>query len=105
MAHPMHESVVELIHRARALMDRLLRDHIDIREYAEKLRSLDVDSVLVAHEHDFKNDAGLVYYLDALMLLSSLQHELEFQVAEYGSNVALEDMRNLEELLKKFPSV
>jgi hypothetical protein len=38
---------------------------------------------------DFKKNAGLVYYLDALMLLSSLQDELDFQVAEYGTNVAL----------------
>jgi len=103
MAHPMHESVVDLIQQAMTLMDRLLRDRIDEKEYAEQLRTLDVDSVMVAYEGDFKEDAGLVYYLDALMLLSSLQHELEFQVAEYGSNVALEDMRNLEELMNKFP--
>ena len=103
MAHPMHENVVELVHKAMTLMDQLLRAHIHIEEYAEQLRALDVDRVLVAHEPDFKRDAGLVYYLDALMLLSSLQHELDFQIAEYGSNVALEDMRNLEELLKKFP--
>lgn len=103
MAHPMHESVVDLVQKAMTLMDQLLRDRIDLKEYSDQLEALDVDSVLVAYEHDFKGDAGLVYYLDALMLLSSLQHELEFQVAEYGSNVALEDMRNLEELLKKFP--
>lgn len=58
---------------------------------------------MVEHESEFKSDSKLVYYLDALMLLSSLQHELDFQVAEYGVSVALEDMRNLEELMKKFP--
>ncbi len=103
MAHPMHESVVALVHKSMTLMDKLLRDRIDLTEYSDQLKALDVDSVMVAYEPDFKEDAGLVYYLDALMLISSLQHELEFQVAEYGSNVALEDMRNLEELLKKFP--
>lgn len=103
MAHPMHESVVDLVKKSMTLMDKLLRDRVDIKEYSAQLRALDADSVMVAYEADFKNDAGLVYYLDALMLISSLQHELEFQVAEYGSNVALEDMRNLEELLKKFP--
>jgi hypothetical protein len=103
MAHPMHASVVELVHKSMTLMDKLLRDRIDLKEYSDQLKALDADSVMVAYEPDFKEDAGLVYYLDALMLISSLQHELEFQVAEYGSNVALEDMRNLEELLKKFP--
>jgi hypothetical protein len=102
MAHPMHDSVVGLVQKAMTLMDRLLRGQVDIEGYSGQLKALDVDSVLVAHEPEFKEDAGLVYYLDALMLLSSLQHELAFQVAEYGSNVALEDMRNLEELLKKF---
>jgi DNA integrity scanning protein DisA with diadenylate cyclase activity len=103
MSHPLHEAVVDLIQKAVALMDGLLRYRIDLDEYSEKLRALDVDSVMVAHERDFKNDAKLVYYLDALMLLSSLQHELDFQVAEYGANVALEDMQTLQELLEKFP--
>ena len=103
MTHSMHEQVVELIHQAIALMDALLRDRIDIDQYGTGLRALAVDDILVAHENDFKSDARLVYYLDALMLLSSLQHELEFQVAEYGVNVAQEDMRNLKELLGKFP--
>jgi hypothetical protein len=35
------------------------------------------------------------------MLLSSLQHEFEYQVAEYGANVASEDMKCLRELLAK----
>ncbi|MBI5250584.1 MAG: hypothetical protein HY912_13925 [Desulfomonile tiedjei] len=102
MVHPMHESVVDVAQQAVALMDDLLRFRIDLSEYSVKLRALDVDSIMVAHEKDFKVDATLVYYLDALMLLSSLQHELDFQVAEYGVNVALEDMRNLQELMKKF---
>jgi len=48
-------------------------------------------------------DARLVYYLDALMLLSSLQQEIDFQVAEYGIDAAMEDRKNLKELLGKFP--
>jgi hypothetical protein len=36
------------------------------------------------------------------MLLSSLQQELEFQVAEYGANVASEDIKCLRELMEKF---
>lgn len=103
MTHPMHESVINLIQQAMVLMDDLLRFRIELSEYSEKLKTLDVESVMVAYQDDFKTDSKLVYYLDALMLLSSLQHELDFQVAEYGVNVALEDMRNLEELLKRFP--
>jgi hypothetical protein len=99
----MHESVANLVQQAVVLMDDLLRFRIELSEYSEKLKALDVEGVMVAYKEDFKTDAKLVYYLDALMLLSSLQHELDFQVAEYGVNVALEDMRNLEELLKKFP--
>jgi hypothetical protein len=105
MTHPMHESVTNLIQQAVALMDDLLRFRIELSEYSEKLKALDVESVMVAHQEEFKTDASLVYYLDALMLLSSLQHELDFQVAEYGVSVALEDMRNLEELEKKFPKM
>ncbi len=103
MTHPMHESVTNLVQQAVVLMDDLLRFRIELSEYSEKLKALDVESVMVAYKQDFKADSKLVYYLDALMLLSSLQHELDFQVAEYGVNVALEDMRNLEELQKKFP--
>lgn len=105
MTHPMHDSVVDLVQRAASLMDDLLRYRVEPDEYSDRLRELDVDSVLVQYQDDFKKEVNLVYYLDALMLLSSLQHELEFQVAEYGSNVALEDMRNLQELLKKFPEI
>ena len=47
----------------------------------------------------------MVYYLDALMIISSLQHELDFQVAEYGVNVASEDIKMLRELLSKFEDI
>lgn len=104
MAHPMHDRVVESVLKATALMDAFLRDRIDLEQYASGLKALDVDTVLATYKQDFQNDVGLVYYLDALMLLSSLQHEFDFQVAEYGANVALEDMRNLQELMGKFPA-
>lgn len=103
MTHPMHESVVDLIQKARKIMDQFLRDRIDVEEFSAKLKALDVKDTLVTYKEEFKQNAGLVYYLDALMLLSSLQDELDFQVTEYGTNVALEDMRYLEELLDKFP--
>ncbi|MFH1114939.1 MAG: hypothetical protein V1792_13595 [Pseudomonadota bacterium] len=103
MAHPMHQSVVDMINNATRLMDDLLRGRIDLDEYAEQLGLLNADGILEQHKEDFMKDAGLVYYLDALMLLSSLQHELDFQVAEYGANVAQEDLRNLQELMAKFP--
>ncbi|SPF50522.1 hypothetical protein SBDP1_870034 [Syntrophobacter sp. SbD1] len=102
MQHPMHDNVVELVEKAMALMDDYLRDRLDISQYAEKLKELDADSVLEKYQDDFKNDVALVYYLDALMILSSLQHELDFQVAEYGGNVATEDIKMLRELLHKF---
>lgn len=103
MAHPMHEPVVDMIHKAIRLMDSLLRDRIDLAEYSRQLGLLDADVILERYKEDFKKDASLVYYLDALMLLSSLQHELDFQVAEYGTNVAQEDLSNLQELMGKFP--
>ncbi|MEW6348577.1 MAG: hypothetical protein AB1646_05910 [Thermodesulfobacteriota bacterium] len=103
MSHPVHEPVVSVIRKATSLMDDLLRGRIDVDAYAGKLKELDVEAIMVTHEEDFKKDVRLVYYLDALMLLSSLQHELDFQVAEYGTNVALEDMRCLQELEHKFP--
>lgn len=104
MTHPIHEPVVELIHKATSLMDDLLRYRIEVEEYAVKLKELNVDDLLATYQEDFKKDMRLVYYLDALMLLSSLQHELDFQVAEYGANVALEDMRCLQDLERKFPT-
>ncbi len=78
---------------------------MDVSEYAAKLRELDADSVLENYRDDFKDDVRLVYYLDALMILSSLQHELDFQVAEYGGNVATEDIKMLRELLHKFGNI
>lgn len=101
MAHPMREPVVDLIQQAMSLMDDFLRDRIDLPTYSSRLKALDVDTLMETHIADFKKDPGLVYFLDALMLLSSLQHELEFQVAEYGANVATEDLKNLRELLEK----
>ncbi|MBC8179126.1 MAG: hypothetical protein H8E19_17115 [Deltaproteobacteria bacterium] len=103
MTHAMHESVVALINEVRQVIDQFLRSRIDVEEFSAKLKALDVKDILVTYKEDFKKNAELVYYLDALMLLSSLQDELDFQVAEYGANVALEDMRYLEELLDKFP--
>lgn len=103
MSHPMRESVIELVQQAMSLMDDFLRDRVDLKGYAQRLNALDANSILETYQEDFKRDPGLVYYLDALMLLSSLQHELEFQVAEYGANVATEDLKNLRELLEKFP--
>ncbi len=102
MPHPIHEPVVALVKNAIALMDSFLRDRIDLQTYSEKLRELDADSLLGQYKQEFKQDPALVYYLDALMLLSSLQHELEFQVAEYGANVASEDINMLKELMGKF---
>jgi hypothetical protein len=102
MHHPMHDSVVELVDKAIVIMDGFLRDRMDLAEYAANLNKLDADAVLAKYSADFKDDVKLVYYLDALMMLSSLQHELDFQVAEYGANVANEDIKMLRELLHKF---
>jgi hypothetical protein len=101
MKHPIHDPVVDIIHQAVKLMDAFMRNKFTLEAYAEKLRAFNVNDLMAAYQEDFKKDASLVYYLDALMLLSSLQHELEYQVAEYGANVASEDIRNLEELLGK----
>ncbi len=103
MSHPLQEPLIDLVQQAISLMDGLLRDRFDLEEYSTKLRALEVDNLMETYKEDFKKEPGLVYYLDALMLLSSLQHELEFQVAEYGINVATEDIKNLKELLEKFP--
>ncbi|MGQ9920308.1 MAG: hypothetical protein ACUVRZ_03145 [Desulfobacca sp.] len=104
MEHPLHQPVTTLIYRAIELMDGLLRDRLDVETYARQLRELEVDGLMETYKEDFQRDASLVYYLDALMLLSSLQHELEFQVAEYGRNAATEDIKILRELLQKFPA-
>ena len=105
MPHPIHDAVVAVVEDAISLMDEFMRDHIELPEYSKRLNALDVESILVRFEADFRNDVSLVYYLDALMILSSLQHELDFQVAEYGGNVASEDIKMLRELLAKFGRV
>jgi len=99
----MHQPIVDIINEAIVLMDDFMRDRIELDLYSQKLKELNVDDLLETYQEEFKTDARLVYYLDALMLLSSLQHELDFQVAEYGANVASEDMKCLRELLDKFP--
>jgi hypothetical protein len=101
MVSNMHRSVVDLIHQAIEYMDQLMRGEIDLDAYAESLKSLDADSLLETYQKDFKTNPDLVHYLDALMIISSLQHELDFQVAEYGVNVASEDIKMLKDLLPK----
>lgn len=101
MVTNLHQSVVDLIHQAIGIMDALMRDKIDLTTYSRRLKDLDADGLLDAHQAAFKQEAGLVAYLDALMIISSLQHELDFQVAEYGVNVASEDIKMLRELLPK----
>ena len=103
MTHVMHAIVMDVVQKAIYIMDRLLKRQIDLDEYKSRILGLEVEGIMAAHREDFKSDPSLIYYLDALMLLSSLQIELDFQVAEYGVNVALEDRKNLEELLKRFP--
>jgi hypothetical protein len=102
MVTGLHQSVVDLVHQTIGIMDDLMRERIDIQEYARKLKTLDADSLLETYRQNFKEDPNIVYYLDALMIISSLQHELDFQVAEYGANVASEDIKMLRELLPKF---
>ena len=104
MPHPMHESVVTIVEKAIELIDRFMRNQIDQEEYVNILGSLEADEILSKYQDDFKSDPGLVYYLDALMLLDSLKNQLDFQVAEYGANVAQEDMKYLKELMRKFPA-
>ena len=103
MTHPIHEPTVRIINEAIDLMDDFMRSKIDLDDYGRKLRALAVDRLIEANAEDLKRDVGLIYYLDALMLLSSLQQELEFQVNEYGANVASEDIKCLRELMEKFP--
>lgn len=101
MVSNLHQSVVDLIHQAIGYMDELMRDVIDQDAYAKGLKSLDADTLLETYQEDFKTKPDLVHYLDALMIISSLQHELDFQVAEYGVNVASEDIKMLKDLLPK----
>lgn len=103
MTHPIHQPVVDTIHRALSIMDDLLRDRIELDLYSQKINELNVNDLLDTYQEDFKTNSQMVYYLDALMLLSSLQQELDFQVAEYGANVVSEDIKVLRELLDKFP--
>jgi hypothetical protein len=102
MTHPIHQPTVQIVNAAIELMDDFMRYKIDLDVYGQKLRELEVDRLIETYKEDLKKDAGLIYYLDALMLLSSLQQELEFQVAEYGANVASEDIKCLRELMEKF---
>ena len=102
MAASLHQSVVDLVHRAIGCMDELMREKIDLQGYAARLKQLDADELLAAYQQDFRQNPKLVCYLDALMIISSLQHELDFQVAEYGANVASEDIKMLRELLPRF---
>jgi len=88
MTHPIHDPTVQIINEAIILMDQFMRDQIDLDVYGRKLRAFDVDSLLEEYQEDFRKDARLVYYLDTLMVLSSLQQELDFQVAEYGYSIA-----------------
>jgi hypothetical protein len=101
MPHAIHQPVVAMIQKAIGIMDELLRDRIDLKQYSQQIKELDADGLLSQYQQDFRGDPALVYYLDALMMLSSLQHELDFQVAEYGVNVASEDISMLKELLAK----
>jgi hypothetical protein len=101
MTPNLHQRVVDLVHQATGIMDELMREKIDLATYARRLKALDADGLLNAHQEAFKREAGLVAYLDALMMISSLQHELDFQVAEYGASVASEDIKMLRELLPK----
>lgn len=101
MVPDLHQSVVDMIHQVIGLMDDLMREKIDLSVYTNRLTELKADTLLDTYHDDFKKNPKLVYYLDALMIISSLQHELDFQVAEYGVNVATEDIKMLKELLPK----
>jgi hypothetical protein len=101
MTHPIHQPVVDIINETIGFMDDFMRMKIDLYGYSQKLGEIDVDTLLEKYKTDFKKDPHLVYYLDALMLLSSLQHQLDFQIAEYGANVASEDIKCLREILDK----
>ncbi len=105
MPHAIHQPVVAMVQKAIAIMDGFLRSKMDLQAYAQRLGELDADGLLAQYRPDFAKEPELVYYLDALMMLSSLQHELDFQVAEYGANVASEDVSMLKELLEKFARI
>lgn len=105
MTHPMHQQVVDIINKAIGLMDGFMRMDFDADSYSQKLNEIDVDTLLDEYKADFKSDPKLVHYLDALMLISSLQHQIDFQIAEYGANVASEDIKCLREILDILPAV
>jgi hypothetical protein len=104
MTHAMHDAVVDVVKKAIRLMDRVLRRQLNAEEYKAAINELDVDSIMATYREEFKSNPSLIYYLDALMLVASLQRELDFEVAEYGLNVALDDKKNLEDLLRRFPN-
>jgi hypothetical protein len=101
MTQSIHQKAIKLAQQAIDSMDDLMRARIDLDIYKQRLDSLVVDEVLDQFPKDFKQDPKLVYCLEILMMLSSLQRELEFQVAEYGASVASEDIRMLTDLLHK----
>jgi len=101
MTQSIHQKSIKLAQQAIDSMDDLMRARIDLDIYKQRLDSLVVDEVLDQFPKDFKQDPKLVYCLEILMILSSLQRELEFQVAEYGASVASEDIRMLTDLLHK----
>lgn len=101
MTQSIHQYAIKTAQQAIDLMDDLMRERIDLETYKERLNALEVDGTLDQFPKDFKQDPKSVYCLEIFMIISSLQHELEFQVAEYGTNVASEDIRMLKDLLYK----
>jgi hypothetical protein len=101
MTQAIHQYAIKTAQQAIDLMDELMRDRIDMDTYKLRLNALEVDGTLDQFPKDFKQDPKSVYCLEIFMIISSLQHELEFQVAEYGANVASEDIRMLTDLLHK----
>lgn len=101
MTQSIQQYAIKIAQQAIAVMDDLMRGKIDLDMYVQQLAKLEVDSVLDEFPKDFKQDPKSVYCLEIFMILSSLQNELEFQVAEYGVNVASEDIRMLNDLLQK----
>jgi hypothetical protein len=101
MTQSIHQKAIQIAQEAIDLMDELMRARIDLDVYKQRLDALAVDETFDQFPKDFKQDPKLVYCLEIFMILSSLQHELDYQVAEYGANVASEDIRMLKDLLYK----
>jgi hypothetical protein len=101
MTESIHQKAIQIAQEAIDLMDELMRARIDLDVYKQRLDALAVDETFDQFPKDFKQDPKLVYCLEIFMILSSLQHELDYQVAEYGANVASEDIRMLKDLLYK----